>query len=116
GAHAFLAGRHEVESENPFVERDFAVLHDGSDRDREGRVALLAPAHAGARALASHERDAGQISVTAMTAGRTIRPIEGFKMLAGFVGVGEDRVQKVAHGNVSLCPFPYASRRPTSSI
>ena len=64
----------------------------------KGCVALVAPMDAGTRALAGEFGYARGIGVAAMTANRPVRPIEAFKMLAGLVGVGEDRIgQKDGH-------------------
>src|SRR5271166_103705 len=101
GGYAFLAGRHEMESEKPLVERDFAIFHHGSDRDRERLVALVAPMNARSRAFSSKLGYACRIGVAAMAANRAVRPIEAFKMLARLVGIAENRVcQKRGHGLV----------------
>src|SRR5437667_68124 len=37
-----FAGRHQAIGQNPFVERNVAALHDGSDRHRESLIACVA--------------------------------------------------------------------------
>src|SRR5271166_1328029 len=114
--HAFLGRGHEMERKNPLVERDFAVLHHGSDRDAKGRVALVAPVDAGASGLAGKLRGPAGVGVSAMTTDRAVWPVEPFQMLAGLVGVCEDRVGEIAHRSVPAMRTPYHDRLSTSSI
>src|SRR5208337_2250628 len=72
-AHAFLRRVHQVEHQNPLVERDMAVFHDRANSDREGAAALIAPKDAGPRRLASELGDFARVSISAMTANGAIR-------------------------------------------
>lgn len=97
GAKALLATIEQTERKQPLVKRDFAVLEDRADRDGEGLDAVFALVDAGARGLASQFRDAVGVAIAAMGANRTVGPVQGFQMLAGFVGVAVNGVGKIGH-------------------
>ena len=96
-AYSFLAGHHEVHSKKPLIQRNFAALHCRSNGDAKGLFALVAFIDTRARALARKLGDAAGIGIPAMTAHRTVRPMELFEMLAGLIGIGENGVCKIAH-------------------
>lgn len=70
GGNALLAGTHQVEADQPFVERDLAALHHRPHRDREVFAAFLFGAPINARPL----RRIGVSDNTAMRTNRTFRP------------------------------------------
>lgn len=78
-----------MKGENPLVERDFAILHDCANCDREWLIAFVAPTDAGASALAGKSGDACRVGVAAMAAHYPGGPIELFKVFAGLLGIGE---------------------------
>lgn len=101
--HAGLGGRHQVAGEHPLVERDLGALEDGADRDGELLAALSALVQALAVGLALKGAYLGRVGVAAMGADRAVRPAERLQVLAGLVGVGEDRIEQVGgHRCVSL--------------
>ena len=91
--NAFLAGRHEVKAEQPFVERDFGTLKDGADSHGEMPTTGITLIEAGAMRLALE-----LLYVLYLTAMRTMRstgPQDGLKMLARLVSVGENWICEV---------------------
>ena len=96
-AHTFLAGHHEVHSKKPLIQRNFAALHCRSNGYAKGLFAFVALIDAGARAVARKFSDTTGVGISAMTAHRTVRPMELFEMLAGLIGIGENGVCKIAH-------------------
>src|SRR3546814_9851097 len=46
GAHALLAGGHELSGQHPLGQLDLAALHDGADSHGEGLAAFFALMHA----------------------------------------------------------------------
>jgi hypothetical protein len=82
-ANRGLAGRNEMGSENPFVQRDFGALIDGSDRHSELLATVIAEVQSGPPATDF----ACMIDTAAMRADGTIRPTDSFQMLASLVSV-----------------------------
>ena len=101
GAETLLAARHEAEGEKPLVQGDFRSFEDRADRDREGLAAGIAHNHAGACALALQAGDA--LCLAALGAHWAVGPVQGFKMLAGLVGIAVDRIGEVEHDAISIC-------------
>src|SRR5260221_4340067 len=96
GAHALLAGHHEVGCGKPLVQRNLAALIQRANRDRERLAAGIALIEAVAMTLALHE--CGVIHSAAMRADRAIRPELPFKPLASLGFVIKDRLRQVTHG------------------
>src|ERR1700730_14208779 len=96
-ANPFLAGHHKMHGKQPFVQRNFAALHCGSNGYAKGLFAFVALIDAGARAVARKFSDTTGVGISAMTAHRTVRPMELFEMLAGLIRIGENGVCKIAH-------------------
>jgi hypothetical protein len=95
GAHALLAGHHEVSRGKPFMQRYLAALIQRADGDRERFSASVALVEAGTVALAPHE---GRfIDHTAMRTNRTIRPKFPLHPFAGLSFVMKDRLRKITH-------------------
>jgi len=86
-ADALLAGAHEMRSEHPLVQRDFAALEHCADRDGELRAAVAAEIQA--RTMGLTLEKAISRYATAMRTNRAIRPAYGFQMAARCVVVGE---------------------------
>lgn len=95
GAETLFAGIEQAERQQPLVQGDFTVLEDRADRHSEGFGALVALVNAGAGGLACQLRDAVQ-GATAR-ADRAMRPVQGFKVFAGLVGIAIDRIGDI-HG------------------
>jgi hypothetical protein len=72
GAEPLLAGRQQVHSLQPDMQRDAAGLHHGLIDDREGLPSNVALAHADFVALGVQSANARGLA--ALTANRTIRP------------------------------------------
>ena len=73
GAHALLAGAHEVRREHPLVQGNVRALHHGPDGDGEGLAAILTLVNAGTGARAHELRDPVAHDA-ALRADRTLRP------------------------------------------
>ncbi len=85
-----------MKGENPLIERDMRTLKQGSDCNGKGLFARLAVIQAGLVVLALG--GAGLLALATVGTGAMLRPTQGFEMLAGFLGVLEDGIIKVAHG------------------
>ncbi len=69
-----------MESQNPLVEGDMGIFHDGVDGDRELLSAGIALNSSGPRLAIGQ---ASSVQATAMRALGTIRPADGFQVFAG---------------------------------
>ena len=91
GADALLARHEQVHCQQPLVQRNLAALEHGADGDGELLAAIVALDDAladrafGLRldGLATLRREPLGIDRTAVRANRTVRPTQGFQMLAG---------------------------------
>src|ERR1700674_2428065 len=100
-AHAFLRRGHEVESGQPFVERNMRTLHHGASHDAEIGAALRLRAAINAGA-------AGGVGLegAALAADGAGRPADRLHVLAGRVIVLEVGSVESVHGVTCLMP-PY---------
>lgn len=91
-AHALLAGAHEMHGQEPLVERNLRALEHGADSHRELLAAFGALVEAGAVSLALERSNAGRVGIAAVRADNAVGSTLRFKMLAGLVGIVENRV------------------------
>jgi hypothetical protein len=92
--HAFLGRGHQMERQNPLVQRDVRALKQRADRHRELLAAVAAVERPSSIALAFKALHVGRAAVRAP---RTIGPAQLFQMLAGVVFVVKDRIGQVGH-------------------
>lgn len=118
GTHAFLAGSHELRSEQPLAQRNLAALHNGVDGDGERLAAVFALVDTRTRACAGQLGNAVAHDAAARADGAA-RPEQAFEMFARCVFVVEDWVAEIDFGG--HCPWPmivglsYYCNRSTST-
>ncbi len=93
--NAFLAGRHQMNSEQPLMQRDVRALHNRASAAGEFVAAIVAQEHTGLR-LAFHAADVERPAMRAVHI--AVRPARGFDVRAGSVFVMEARGGKIGHG------------------
>lgn len=93
GGNALLTRRHQVNGEQPLMQRNVRTLHNGSGAAGELAPAIVAEKHAGLLALfhAAHDERSAE------WAGDAIRPARGFDMLAGGVFVVKAGGSQIGH-------------------
>ena len=93
GAHPLFGRTEKMNSQQPFVQGNVAILENRVHRYRELLLAFLALVHAGTNGLLA-SRLRGQLIgglASAMRTHGTIRPAELFKELTGLISVLEMR-------------------------
>src|SRR3546814_787550 len=74
GAHALLAGGHELSGQHPLGQLDLAALHDGADSHGEGLAAFFALMHARTGGLALELGNAVGVGIATVRADGAVRP------------------------------------------
>lgn len=89
-----FAGAHHVKSNQPFVQGNVRVLHDGVDRHREAFStigALVQPGSDFILRVWCHLVNTISVGISAMRADRAMRPSQILKICAGFFLSGKVR-------------------------
>src|SRR3546814_20810118 len=87
GAHALLAGGHELSGQHPLGQLDLAALHDGADSHGEGLAAFFALMHARTGELALELGNAVGVGIATVRADRS----EERRVGKGCVSTGRSR-------------------------
>lgn len=102
GAHALLAGAHQMRRQKPLGHGDMRALVDRTDSRRELLPAVFAVIPARPHRLATKLRNA--VKRTAERAIWTLRPADRFEVLPGGFKVGENRVRQINSRGHGLSP------------
>lgn len=103
-----LAGAHHVEGDQPFVQRDFRVLHNGAYRHGEGVMAVAALVEAGPRAgLLVGGADVDFLRETAVRADRAVGPAGALEVVRAASSVEKRRMisSKVSSSSLAMPPY-----------